>query len=311
MPDVTVIGGANLDITGFPDGHLDDGVSNPGKIKLSAGGVARNIAENLARLGVSTALLSRVGDDLHGWKILSECEQAGVDVSGVEVVQGRPSSSYLSILDQHGDLQTAVSQMELIDEIGDAFLSARSNHLDKAKLIVADANLSRPTLGTLLATYDDRPVFLEAVSKAKAERLRDDVGRAHTLKANREEAEILAGMDVVAETDLGEVTRRLLDSGLEQIFLTLGEDGLYFANRQHHGRLPAPEVEIVNVNGSGDAMLAAIVCCHLDGRTLEATARFAQAAAALTLACEGTTSSELTRTRVEQQMAIPARMEAC
>jgi pseudouridine kinase len=67
---VCVLGGSNMDIVGFPHKNLVLHDSNPGKVKISLGGVGRNIAENLVHLGVSTKLISAIGDDLYGKKIL-------------------------------------------------------------------------------------------------------------------------------------------------------------------------------------------------------------------------------------------------
>ena len=62
---VTVIGGSNMDIQGFPNNPLVMKDSNPGKVDISMGGVGRNIAENLSRLDVNTKLISAMGNDLY------------------------------------------------------------------------------------------------------------------------------------------------------------------------------------------------------------------------------------------------------
>ena len=78
---VTVIGGSNMDIQGFPNNPLVMYDSNPGKVDISMGGVGRNIAENLSRLNVNTKLISAIGNDLYGNTILSECKNLNIDVN--------------------------------------------------------------------------------------------------------------------------------------------------------------------------------------------------------------------------------------
>ena len=74
---IAVVGGANMDIGGFPDGRLRLEDSNPGRVHLSVGGVGRNIAENAARLGLDVSLISAIGGDPNGRMLLEDCRQKG------------------------------------------------------------------------------------------------------------------------------------------------------------------------------------------------------------------------------------------
>ncbi len=111
-PRVVVIGGATLDMKGRPKKPLVSGTSNPGYIRVSPGGVARNVAENLARLGVSTVLLSAIGDDAAGRQILEVTEAGGVDISQVLITSEYPSATYVAIVNQKGNLVVSIDDME-------------------------------------------------------------------------------------------------------------------------------------------------------------------------------------------------------
>ncbi len=124
-PYVTVIGGANIDIQGFPYGKLNLNDSNPGKVKISLGGVGRNIAENLVKMDIDTKLVTVIGDDPYGKKILEECKMAKIDMDDSLVIKNRFSSVYLSILDEEGDMKSAVSDMDIINEIDIDFIKKR------------------------------------------------------------------------------------------------------------------------------------------------------------------------------------------
>ena len=104
QPYIVGVGAANADLNGasLAPIHLRD--SNPGHISLSAGGVTRNVCENLARLGADVKLLSCVGDDTFGAFIRRSCEDAGIDASHLYAARGASSSMYLSILDADGDM---------------------------------------------------------------------------------------------------------------------------------------------------------------------------------------------------------------
>lgn len=301
-PRVTVIGGANLDLVGRPEMDLRPGESHPGRITEAAGGVGRNVAENLARLGVAARLLSVVGDDPGGDRILEDCRRSGVDVSGVEVVAGAQTPCYLAILDASGDLRFAVSQMELLERIDGGFLDDRAAVIADSSLIVADANLPRDALERLLRGAAGTPVFVDTVSAAKAERLSGLIGLAHTIKPNRAEAEVLSGMPIVDRGDLERAHAHFLGLGVRRVFISLGEGGMFFGDEQGHGHLPAPEAELVNATGSGDAAMAALAHAYLEGMSTEESAKRALAASALTLSHRQATDPALSVSRLESRM---------
>ena len=116
QPYIVGVGAANADLNGasLAPIHLRD--SNPGHISLSAGGVTRNVCENLARLGADVKLLSCVGDDTFGAFIRRSCEDAGVDASHLYEARGASSSMYLSILDADGDMLVGMSDMRIVQQ---------------------------------------------------------------------------------------------------------------------------------------------------------------------------------------------------
>ena len=99
-----VIGGANIDIKGKSYGELVGITSNPGKVSMALGRVGRNIAHNLALLGVPVTFLSVVGDDEWGRKILGETGDAGVDMEHVKISRKNSTGIYLAILDENGEM---------------------------------------------------------------------------------------------------------------------------------------------------------------------------------------------------------------
>ena len=112
-PRCAVIGAANIDIGGFPAGRLAMQDSNPGRVRLSAGGVGRNIACNLSRLGVETHLVAALGTDGFADLVRADCARAGVLTDLAFTFDGAASSAYLFIADADGDMQLAVNDMEI------------------------------------------------------------------------------------------------------------------------------------------------------------------------------------------------------
>ena len=111
---VVVVGGANMDIKAH-SGHLVElRTSNPGTTVSTPGGVGRNIAENLARLGSPTHLVAPIGRDAFGEEVLAATRAAGVVVDHV-VATTEATGTYLAVLDASGELVVAVSSMRATD----------------------------------------------------------------------------------------------------------------------------------------------------------------------------------------------------
>ncbi len=307
MTALVVIGGSNIDVLGTPDGELIAGESNPGRVRLSPGGVARNVAEAAVRLGVDTTLITAVGDDLFGQIVLESCSEAGVHVDGVIVSPDYPTSVYSSLLDQHGDMAAAVSDMAVMAAIGPDTIAENEELLRAARAILVDTNLERPALESLFALDSHAPVFVDAVSAAKASRLTGLLAQVHTLKLNRHEAEVLMGLPVSLQSGLdagarGAAADRLLEAGPERVFLTLGPEGIFFADANERGVIAAPEVRAVNANGAGDAGAAALVAGYLSGESAETCARFCVAAATLAALAERTIPEDLSMDALAKAM---------
>ena len=139
---ITVIGGSNIDIQGVPNKSLVLFDSNPGKVDISLGGVGRNIADNICRLGINTKLISAIGNDLYGNQILSECRSYGIDVEDCYVSNEYPTSMYVSILNDDNDMQVAISHMDILDKLDLDYITSKHQQINDSLAIVIDTNLS-------------------------------------------------------------------------------------------------------------------------------------------------------------------------
>ncbi|MBS5824625.1 MAG: winged helix-turn-helix transcriptional regulator, partial [Clostridium argentinense] len=211
---VTVIGGANVDILGFSCKELRYKDSNIGNIKVSLGGVGRNIAENLVRLGVNTRLITAIGDDMYGMKILNECRDIGIDLEHSLRLKGYDSSVYMSILDSSGDMHLAISQMEILDNMSIDFIKQKKNVIENSKVCIIDTNLPKDVIEYIVNNFKDTKFFLDTVSTEKSKKVKDVIGRFHTIKPNKYEAEILSGMKITNDEDLSKVCDYFLDKGV-------------------------------------------------------------------------------------------------
>ncbi|NCB05230.1 MAG: kinase, partial [Clostridia bacterium] len=138
-PRVVGVGAANVDVHGRSRKSIVMRDSNPGYMATSVGGVTRNILENLARQGVPVALLSAVGDDLYGEKIVRDSTAAGIDMTHLLHKPGAVSSSYIAILDEQGDMLLGMSDMRILEDMPPSYLDEQAALLRAADAIVCDA----------------------------------------------------------------------------------------------------------------------------------------------------------------------------
>lgn len=221
---------------------------------MSLGGVGRNIAHNMALLGLDVRLLTAFGDDLYAQRIAASCGELGIDISQALQVPGGSTSTYLYLNGPDGDMALAVSDMDICQKLTPQFLSSRLTLLNNAQLIVADANLPAESL-RFLAESCTPPLFVDPVSTVKAEKLRPILGKIHTLKPNRIEAELLSGVAIADAGSLHRAAQVLLDTGLRRVFISLGSQGVYAASHEGALLLPCRPAEPVNATGAGDAFM--------------------------------------------------------
>ncbi len=281
-PLVVVVGGANVDVKARTAAPLVAATSNPGTVVRTPGGVGRNVAENLARLGSRVALVSTVGNDPDGDWLLQETALAGVDVE--PVLRGGRTGRYVAVLDHGGDLAVGVADMAATDSLLPEVLD--DDLLGSAALVVVDGNVPPTTIDAVLVLGASAGVrvVIDPVSVAKARRI------APLLRPERPVFAITPNEAELAA--LGSVAG-LHRRGVEVVWVRRGPAGSSLSTADELVELEAPLVEPVDVTGAGDAMLAAF--CHriLVGDDLRAAARAGHTAAALTVASPHTVVPDL------------------
>jgi pseudouridine kinase len=299
---VTVIGGANIDLIGFPTGILKMEDSNPGKIKISLGGVGRNISENLAKMDIDVKLITAIGDDLYGKKILDECKLSGIDMDNSLILKNMPSSTYLSVLDEKGDMKVALSHMDIIDEINIDFIRKKSSIIKNSRCVVVDTNIKKEVIEYIVTNFKEVDFFLDTVSTTKGRKVKDFIGAFHTIKPNKIEAEELTGIKINSREDIKKAMKYFLDSGVKRVFISLGKDGVYYGDSKDIGYIPQKEIKVVNVTGAGDAFIAGLVYSYLNDFDIKKSTKFSMAAAVIALGYENTINPNMSVKRIEETM---------
>ncbi|HOG01864.1 MAG TPA: PfkB family carbohydrate kinase [Clostridia bacterium] len=290
MGYVAGVGALNADFIGKSraDPVLRD--SNPGYVRINAGGVTRNILENLARMGLDCRLLTAVGRDALGDMALDATREAGVDVSRALRVSGEPTSTYCALLEPSGEMFAALSDMRILERLDDAYLDAHAALLSGADVVALDPSLPERAIDRVLELARGAPVFADPVSTSYAKKLLGRVGRFSMLKPNRMELEVLSRMRADTEAALRASAEKLVAEGCRAVYVTLGADGCAFADaRGRYLRMKMRPVEhMQNATGAGDAFAAGALYGFVKRYAPERTLALALAAGRAAILSPGT-----------------------
>ena len=299
QPFVSVIGGLNIDLQGSSVNPLVFNDSNPGEIVMSAGGVGRNIAENISKLNIHSKILSYVGNDALGDFVVNKSSLSGVDTSFIKKHSHLPTSQYLSVLDDNNDMLVSISDMRIIEEMTIQDIDKWNLTIEQSSAIVVDTNIPIPVIEYLTDKYSNIPLFLDPVSFAKTSKILKLIGKFHTVKPNRLETELISGVKITDNDSMLKAAKIIFDMGCKQIFITLGEDGVFYYDGENFGQYLHKGVNMISANGAGDAFTAGVVYGFLKLNGIKETAEFASAAAVIALRSANTISDDLSEERVK------------
>ena len=284
---VLVIGAAGVDIVGRALEDLKQETSNPGQLRISHGGVARNVAENLVHLGTDTILMTAVGDDPQGHQLLARVKNEGVDISPSIIDPNHQTGAYLAVLDRDGTLEHGLDDMSVIGCITPQAIQARSDLFHSASVLVLDCNLPPDTLAAAfnLAEQANLPVAIDPTSSSLAHRLKPHLAGIWLLSPNEREAEELCPMQIphADEARAVEAARHLTGLGIDMVMITRAEFGVGYATSEGSGHVPAVKTIIADPTGAGDALLATVIFALMNEIPPDESVRLGVTAASLTL----------------------------
>ncbi|HQX75716.1 MAG TPA: carbohydrate kinase family protein, partial [Thermoflexales bacterium] len=296
MSDVLVIGASILDIKGRLTEQPIPNSSNYASIKMSIGGVARNIAENLARLGADARLLTAIGDDYAGEEMSGNAEEVGMDISRALMIDGESTATYLAALDQTGDLLLGLDDTDIMRHITPEYLRKNEDAFEDCEMVVLDLNLTDAALDEAIKTARQygKKIVVDPTSTQRAVRLKKHLADLDIITPNMDEAAAILGRSSPnTPDDAIAAARALVGLGVGVAVITQAEQGACYATEHEWGHFPALNVQIVDTTGAGDALTAAIVFGMLNNLSVADSVRLGLNAASLTLRTSETVSSEL------------------
>jgi len=287
---ITCIGGAVLDrILKLEQPGIAQ-TSQPASSSETRGGVARNVSENLARLGETVKMISIVGNDDAGSKVIEATQAAGVDMTLVDRQASGETGTYTAIMEPNGDLYLGVADMAIMDGLNTGLLDKHLQHIVGSSIVFADTNCTAELLEALIGKCrtNDIKLAIDAVSIPKFEKLPTDLTGVTYLFCNRDEAHALYG-----DHPTKELAGRLIERGVSNIIITNGNKPVVCRNSSESFSVEIPKTTITDVSGAGDAFVAGTLHGISTQKTLQEAAKLGVIAATLTIQSELRNSPKL------------------
>jgi pseudouridine kinase len=300
---ILCIGGAAIDRFYETAGAPRIGTSNPARGWLSDGGVARNAAEVLVRLGAKPVLASMVGADDAGAGLKMRIEACHIDTALMVVNRQRRTAEYVGVF-HRGELFAAFADMDIFDDMDERFCKTPLEAAGNIAGVFADCNLAADALTTLRTHCRKAHLALaiDAVSLTKSQRLGNDLGGIRLLCLNRDEATALAGTDRPDEA-LPALRRR----GAQAVIVGEDRHGVRAGDETGIFTLTMPQTEVANVSGAGDALAAGAFLGCLERASLRQAVEFGMACAQAALSSPRSIPEEFSRNEAERRQRIVAR----
>jgi len=309
-PTVLCFGAVHMDTIAHARQPVRPDTSTPARFTQTPGGVAANVARALARLGVDAHLFGARGADSTGHALVDQFWRSGVHTHLIE----RPdheTGRYIAFHDPDGALAAACVDDAVLEtapaDLFDGFFKTAVMQ-KPGSLWFADANMPPALLERVTSQAPKGRLVLDAVSRAKAPRLRPVLKHAGLVFLNRAEAIALldredpARPDRNADIPIRELASGLIELGTDAVVITLGRGGLYYARGDTGSRLAAPAADVTDTTGAGDALIAGTVAGLARDMPLEAAVQAGLQAARMTLENTGAVPHDMSWEKVSQHL---------
>ena len=301
MKKIAVLGGANVDILARSLAPVVPNDSNPGIMKTSFGGVSHNIALNLALMKVPVYYISAFADDFLGRQLYDSCRQAGLNLEYSQIIEHGRTSTYTAILGPDGEMQVAVADMDILEELDLDKLMPFLKSLDENDCLVLDTNLADRQLARIFENVHCR-VFCDPISTAKAMRIRPFLSRLSFFKPNRYEAAHLLNLPEIKPEQYRSVLQQFAVRGCKCVAVSLAEDGLVATDGQKCFHLGAVKTDIASTTGAGDSFMSGYLYGQWHDCSFLECLQYGTAASVITLMSEETVNPEMSPELLETSL---------
>lgn len=285
MRKIYVVGGANIDIIAKSEKELIACDSNPGHVHYSVGGVAHNVAVNLARLGLPVSYITALSTDSFADRIRKDCVESGLDIQHCQVIEDCGSSLYIAICQPDGEMSVAIADMDILSHLDVKKVAEVLSKADKDDLAVLDTNLMVEQLEALTAACRCR-IFVDPISTTKARKIRGLLNRLEMLKPNLLEAEEISGLTIHGPKSYDDMLEYFNKAGVGSIVISMAGEGVIARRDKEIYHISTLDIDIKNTTGAGDAFMAGYIYGQYHDKSFLDSLRYAVSNSCIALMSE-------------------------
>jgi sugar/nucleoside kinase (ribokinase family)/DNA-binding CsgD family transcriptional regulator len=300
---ITCIGGANFDVTLRMQDELVGKTSNPVGSSKSYGGVVRNVAENISRMGLNVSLMALLGDDSFGNELISSSNNL-METFASERVSNETTGTYYSVINQKGDMLYGFADMEINRLMDRSWILKHKKHIIMSEYLICDLNPSSQAIEALFELKGelDIPMAIVGVSGPKMKNLPKDIKGLDMIICNMDESQAYFN----TSTENGhELCQLWLDAGVKKAVVTAGTKGSFYGQENkvaHQKPYLVKADKIVDVTGAGDAFSSALLYGVIKGETLEKSVKLGTANSSLTIQAPFAVNPNLSIKKLEKEL---------
>ena len=270
---IVVIGAVFVDIKGYPESNFIPSGRNAGRVEQVHGGVARNVAEDIANCELRPTFVSLVDDSGTGLDVVRKLKDHKVNTRYIRTVRDG-MGTWLAVFDNDGDVFASISKRpdllplaDILDEQGDEIIS-------QADSIVLEICIDKEIVKRVfkLAKKYNKKVFAVVANMGIALQRRDFLQSIDCFVCNLQEAGMLFSDDYSEKTkeEMVEIlSQNVIAAQIPSMIITMGGDGAVYADKHGlKGHCPARRVEVKDTTGAGDSFCAGVSIGLTYGKTL-------------------------------------------
>ncbi len=308
MKQILVLGSLNIDLVQrVPRLPRPGETLRGGDLQIFVGGKGANQACAAARTGGNAAMAGLVGNDVFASRLLQALRDAGVNTAQVSAADAASGSALIAVL-PHGENAIVISP-GANGKVSVEFAQNAVVNLQRGDFLLCQLEIPLPAVEAAMKTAHERGV-VTILDPAPAAELSDDLLRSVSiLTPNQTEAAFLTGASKTPENraEAEQAAQELQRRGARTVMIKMGEQGCLIADASSAMIAAGFRVEVVDTTAAGDTFNGALATALTEGASLSEAARFANAAAALSVTKPGAIPSLPTRAQVEQFLAVAGR----
>ena len=268
--------------------------------RMGAGGKGFNQCVAAHKAGADVVMVTKLGRDAFAETALGTMRQLGMPMDRILYSETAPTGAALIMVDEKTSQNEIVVVLGACSTITDEEVEAQRELLKECDYVLTqlETNVSAVERLAELAKETNTKVIL---NPAPVQPVSDRVlANVELITPNEVEAQILTGIPIDSKAHADEAADWFFTRGVKKVLITLGERGVYIAEKERREILPAYRVKAVDTTGAGDAFNGGLVAALAEGKDLWESARFANALAALSVQRLGTTPAMPSREEIDK-----------